>query len=303
MNAAQLEGILKEHVVRLCVSERNTTFCPEGLERAASWLGGVFQASGWEVRAQDFPADGVLCRNLDAVAPDFVGNHRPHLIVGAHYDSAPGTPGADDNASAMAILLELARRLAGRLCAKRLRLVAYANEEPPHFYSSTMGSIVHAKVCKTLGDRIVGMVCLESLGVFLNYAGSQQLPPEIQALSEEVVKMLLPPDVRPEVGNFLAVIGNPASSAFMQSFGGLLKSDARLPVFMTDELDLRLSDHLAYWAEDFPAIMLTDTAFYRNQHYHQETDTPEKLDYATMAVLAERIALAVEEFAETIPDS
>jgi len=289
-----LESALKDHVEQLCRAERNTGNCPEGLKRAADFLAGVFKQRGYAVTSQEFPAVGILCANIEAVSPDFAGTDKPHLIIGAHYDSAPGTLGADDNASAVAILLELARMLADKPIAKSLRFVAYTNEEPPHFCTPTMGSVVHAKACRKRGDKITGMICLESLGVFLTEPGSQELPAEFGLLLEAFKKMLLPPGLDPTVGNYLAVIGNPASAEFMGSFVSRMANDDELPVLATEIVDIRLSDHLAYWDENYPAIMLTDTALYRNSHYHLPSDTPEKLNYPVMALLTERISNAVE---------
>lgn len=293
-----LRSALRAHVEILCKTERNTGHCPEGLDRTAEYISGQFERSGYGVTRQEFAADGITCANLEALSPGFVGFDQPHIIVGAHYDSAPGTPGADDNASAVAILLELARLLAGNPCAKSLRFVAYTNEEPPHFCTATMGSVVHAKACRKRGDKIIGMICLESLGVFSNEPGSQELPAEFALLPDKVKKMILPDGIDPTVGNFLAVIGNPASSEFMGTLAGRLPSDEKLPVLATEILDIRLSDHLAYWDEGYPAIMLTDTAPYRNPHYHLPSDTPEKLDYPAMALLTERIAEAIVKLAE-----
>jgi hypothetical protein len=288
-----LESALKSHVEVLCKTERNTGNCPEGLNRAAEHISGQFDQFGYGVTRQEFPADGVTCANLEALPTGFVGFAQPHIIIGAHYDSAPGTPGADDNASAVAILLELAQILAGSPAAKSLRFVAYTNEEPPHFCTPSMGSVLHAKACRKRSDKITGMICLESLGVFSNERGSQELPAEFALLPDEFKKMVVPDGIDPTVGNFLAVIGNPASAGFMGALVRRLPNDEKLPVLATEILDIRLSDHLAYWDEGYPAIMLTDTALYRNTHYHLPSDTPEKLNYPTMALLTERIAEAV----------
>lgn len=294
MNQADLEFALKTHLSTICTSERNTGNCPEGLKRAEKYLLGAFQGLGYEVSRQEFRVGGITCANVEALPAGFVGYDKSHFIIGAHYDSVPGTVGADDNASAVAILLELARLLAGKPSAKSLHFVAYTNEEPPHFCTPTMGSVVHAKACRHRGDKIFGMICLESLGVFSNEPCSQELPSEFDLLPEEFKAVLLPPGLEPTVGNFLAVIGNPASAEFMGTFVSRLASDDKLPVFATEILDIRLSDHLAYWDEGYPAIMLTDTALYRNQHYHLPSDTPEKLNYPIMALLTQRIATAVE---------
>ena len=167
-----LESALEAHVEILCKTERSTDNCPEGLNRAAKYIGGQFEQFGYGVIRQEFPADGTTCANLKALPSGFGGFDKPYFLIGAHYDSAPGTPGADDNASAVAILFELARLLAERPVAESLRFVAYANEEPPHFCTPTMGSVVHTKACRKRGDNISGMICLESLGVFSNEPGS-----------------------------------------------------------------------------------------------------------------------------------
>ena len=244
----QLESALKEHVNTLCASERNTGNCPEGLRRAEEMISQTLAKSGYRVTKQEFPADGMTCANLDAVSPHFAGLNQPHIIIGAHYDSAPGTPGADDNASAVAILLELGRLLAKKPCARSIRFVAYANEEPPHFCTPTMGSVVHAKACRKRGDKITGMICLESLGVFSNEPGSQELPAEFNLLPDAFKKMLLPPGLDPTVGNFLAVIGNPASAEFMGTFVGRMANDDKLPVLA-----------LKSWTSGFPTIWPTGT--------------------------------------------
>lgn len=297
MNLSGLESALKSHVATLCASERNTGNCPEGLERAANYLAGAFQGLDYQVSRQEFRADGVLCANVEALPSTFVGYDKPHYIIGAHYDSAPGTPGADDNASAVAILLELARIFAGKPCAEALRFVAFTNEEPPHFCTSNMGSVVHAKSCRQRDENVAGMICLESLGVFTNEPDSQSLGLiGFLGIPEELNHFCRLSGVDPTIGNFLAIVGNEISRDFMDSFDAGLERDDDLPVLSTDFLGdfLRLSDHLSYWDEGYPAIMLTDTAMCRNTHYHRSSDTPEKLNYHRMALLTRRIATAVE---------
>ncbi len=296
MNPSDLESSLKTHVSALCASERNTTNCPEGLDRAKDYMRGAFDEMGYQTVLQEFPADGMICANVEAVTPGFVGCDKPHLIVGAHYDSAPGTVGADDNASAVAILLELARTFSGKPGAEALRFVGYTNEECPHFYTGTMGSVVHAKACRKQRDKITGMICLESLGIFSDEPSTQELPEEFNCLPEEVKKVVLPAGIDSTVGNFLAVIGIPASAKFMRRFASHIAADDALPVLATELLDIRLSDHLAYWDEGYPAIMVTDTAPYRNSHYHLPSDTPEKLNYPIMTLITGRIAQAIEGF-------
>jgi len=297
MIETSLESLLETHVRVLCETERNTSNCPEGLELARDHVLRAFQGLGYQPEIQEFPADGITCANVEALPPGFVGHDKPHLIIGAHYDSAPGTPGADDNASAVAILLELARLLSGKPCSKSLRFVAYTNEEPPHFCTPTMGSVVHAKACRKRGDKITGMICLESLGVFTNEPGSQSLAIlgflDIPAEIDHLCRLS---GIDATIGNFLAVVGNESSRDFLSSFDSAFDRDAALPALSTDFMGdfLRLSDHLSYWDEGYPAIMLTDTAMCRNTHYHRPSDTPEKLNYPVMALLTQRIANAIE---------
>lgn len=294
---------MRKIVETLCQSERNTSNCPEGLHRAADFLDASFRGLGLLTRRQEFGADGVTCANIEAVPSSYAGNDSPHLLLGAHYDSVEGTVGADDNASAVAVLLEVARLLRGSPAISRIRFVAYANEEPPHFMQETMGSRVHAKACRKRGDKIAGMVCLESLGVFTGDPGSQSLRLlSFFDIEEEIVKLSRLCGINPEVGNFLAIVGNGPSRKFLQAFDAAFERDAQLPVFSTDFLGdyLRLSDHLSYWDEGYPAIMLTDTAMCRNTHYHMASDTPEKLNYPVMELLARRVAATVSKLAEKL---
>lgn len=149
----------------LSLEERNLRNNPSGLSRAADFIEEFFSRSGFGVTRQTFRVDRFDCHNLEAVPRDFCGLHEPHWILGAHYDSAPGTLGADDNISAVAILLETARLLMqSDHPPRKIRFVAYTNEEPPHFTNESMGSRVHATSCRKNGDNLQGMICLESLG-------------------------------------------------------------------------------------------------------------------------------------------
>jgi len=295
----EFESRLRSTVENLCATERNTGRCPEGLARAAGFIEQEFRDMGLQVSRQEFETDGVLCANVEAVSVDFRGTHCPHLVIGAHYDSAPGTVGADDNASAVAVLLETARALPGNPSGASLRFVAYANEEPPHFCSKSMGSRVHARACRAREDNLLGMICLESLGVFTNEPDSQTLGPiEFLMMPEDMERFFNIRGISPSVGNFLALVGNGPSSDFLQAFEKTFPHDQQLPVISSDFLGelLRLSDHLAYWDEGYPAIMLTDTAMCRNPHYHRATDKPDHLNYPTMALLTQRLIEALPPF-------
>ena len=299
-----LESRLRSTVECLCKSERNTGRCPEGLHAAADFLESAFRDLGLNTIKQEFQVGGVVCSNVEAVAPSYAGHASPHIIIGAHYDSAEGTVGADDNASAVAVLVEVARLLKDDPSISRIRFVAYANEEPPHFTQATMGSRVHAKDCRARGDKIAGMICLESLGVFTAAPGSQSLGLlGFFDIPEELDRLCRLCGIDPTVGNFLAVVGNEPSRDFLRSFDSAFERDANLPALSTDFMGdfLRLSDHLSYWDEGYPAIMLTDTAMCRNIHYHLPSDTPEKLNYPVMGLLTERVAEAAGKLAKSLP--
>jgi hypothetical protein len=247
--------------------------------------------SGLSVSRQSFRVEGIDCHNIEAVPRDFCGLHGPHWILGAHYDSAPGTPGADDNTSAVAILLEAARLLTQSESSKRnIRFVAYTNEEPPHFLNESMGSRVHAASCRKNSDNLQGMICLESLGYYTNEPGSQELP-TLYGMPEETLAFTRSRGIDPTVGNYIAIVGDEQSASFLALFDDAFSKHPipTLPLVMPE---MRLSDHLCYWDEGFPAIMLTDTALFRNPNYHKHTDTVETLDFEAMATITQNLVSA-----------
>jgi Zn-dependent M28 family amino/carboxypeptidase len=275
---AQLTKRLREHVERLAglIGPRHLGR-PTSMEAAASYIGRELSQSGHSVERQPYAVHDQEVANLVAEVP---GRSHPGeiVILGAHYDTVETTPGADDNASAVAVLLEVARILQGRQFGRTVRFVAFACEEPPHFYMGEMGSQVYARSCRQRGERIVGMVCLEMLGYFCDEPDSQHIPAEI------------PRALRwawPRRGNFLAAVGNLRSWRLVWSFRRGFRRAVRFPlhcVALPEKLNMiRLSDNSSFWDQGYPAIMLTDTSFLRNPHYHQPTDTPDTLDYLRMA--------------------
>ena len=276
----------------LSLEERNLYNNPSGLSRAADFIEEFLSRLGLLVSRQTFRVDGIDCHNLEAVPRDFCGLKEPHWILGAHYDSAPGTPGADDNISAVAILLETARLLANSENRPRnIRFVAYTNEEPPHFLNESMGSRVHAASCRKNGDNLQGMICLESLGYYTNEPGSQELP-TLYGIPEETLTFTRSRGIDPTVGNYIAVVGDEQSTQFLARFDAAFSRHPipTLPLVMPE---MRLSDHLCYWDEGFPAIMLTDTALFRNPNYHKHTDTVETLDFEAMALITKNLVSAM----------
>jgi Zn-dependent M28 family amino/carboxypeptidase len=283
---------LFEHVERLATVPR-----PYGsieLEQAQQYVTGQLQASGWNVERRDFDVvndcgdlnfgETLTGTNLVATHPKS-DSSLSRLIVGAHLDSRPETPGADDNASAVAVLLEIARLMNEawpQSAQLDLELVAFDLEE-----NGMLGGREHAVACRKAGDDIRGMISLEMLGYCDHARNSQALPRALMGLY-------------PDTADFIAIIGNQNSGELIESIyqGGLPVSDLPLEKLQVPENgnDLqatRLSDHSPFWDEGFAAVMITDTSFLRNPHYHQATDTIDTLDFDFLHLVAEASVLAV----------
>ncbi len=279
MNAdeVRLEPQLRDDVVALAghIGERNVDFHPENLEAAARWIESSFRAVGCEAKSQWYKVDNVNSRNVEC---EIRGAVRPQevVIVGAHFDSVPGSPGADDNASGVAVVLALAREFAGAKPARTVRFVGFANEEPPYFWQESMGSLVYAKRCRQRGDRITAMLSIESVGFYSPVANSQKYPAGLGLLY-------------PSTGNFVAFVGNPPSRSLVHQTLRTFRSVPALPSMGAAAPNaipgVGWSDHWSFWQEGFPGIEVTDTAPYRNPYYHTAMDTPERLDYARLARL------------------
>jgi len=268
--AVELQQSLRRTVETLAsaVGSRNVGHAA-ALTEAAHLIETELSAAGLVVERQTFTTDGVSTANL-VVTVAGGGAAREIVVVGAHYDTAAPTPGADDNASGVAAVLELARLAARRRPTRTVRFVFFTNEEAPYFQKEKMGSLVYARACRSRGDDIVAALSIESVGVFTDAPDSQHYPWPFSWFY-------------PSKGNFLAFIGNPASRdltrlatvAFRQH--ATVSSEAAV---LPDSIDgVGWSDHWAFWQVGYPAVMVTDTAVFRNRSYHQPTDTPEKLDY------------------------
>jgi Zn-dependent M28 family amino/carboxypeptidase len=266
--------------VRMLASDigpRNVNKHPDALETAARYLQMRLEKLGYKVTVQEFVTDGRPTRNLEA---EIRGTTRPGeiIVVGAHYDSHYETPGADDNASGVAALLEIAELLRSRKVMRTVRFVFFANEEPPYFQKRAMGSRVYAKALRQRGDAVVAMLALETMGYFVDGKRSQHYPPPFSFWY-------------PSVGNFLGFVGNRGSRALVERVVASFRQHAVLP---SEGLaapgwipGVDWSDHWSFWKEGYPGVMVTDTAPFRNPNYHKRTDTPETLDYRrlTAAVL------------------
>lgn len=252
---------------------------PEQLAAAAEYIRSQWQAQGHEVRTLGFEVEGHTVANLEI---EFPGRTPELVVIGAHYDTCMGNPGADDNASGVAALLELSRTLAGGDFDRTIRLVAFVNEEPPYFRDpDAMGSRVYARALREAGHEVAAMISLESIGYFRDEPGSQHYPAIVAPLY-------------PDTGNFIAVVGKNSSRPLVRRLVASLEAHGNVPVESiaapASITGIDWSDHASFWAEGWTqAVMITDTATFRNPHYHQMTDTPDTLDYDRLAELTEAL--------------
>lgn len=284
-----LEEALGRHLAKLCVEiGPRSTLQPDALAEARRYIRTAFEGAGLDVTEQDYSylrqsvANVIATPRESATAPAY-------YVVGAHYDTVPQTPGADDNASAVAVLIELGRRLAERGAPAPVRLVAFTLEEPPSYMTRHQGSRVFVRELRGSGERVLGAVVLEMVGYttpkqhypwFLRWAGY------------------------PREGNFIGIVGNWGSRPFGETVLGGFRRNPALPV---ESLFVpfngwvvpatRFSDHASFWDRGLPAVMVTDTAFFRNHNYHAPSDTPDTLDLSFMAELVTSLELALAELA------
>lgn len=257
---------------------------PRGLRCAADYIERAFVESGARVETQEFEARGDAYRNVIAR----FGPAGPALtVVGAHYDSMGlfgANPGADDNASGVAGLLELARLLGERPPPSEIELVAYANEEPPFFGTPYMGSVVHARSLRSSGREPKAMICLEMIGYF---TPDQPWPTLLHRL------------LYPDRGDFIGIVGRLKDRHLARRLKWAFRGTTEVPAYSLSAPpwmpDLDASDHRSYWAEGWPAVMVTDTAFLRNPHYHTPDDSPGTLDYRRMAGVVDGIMSAISQ--------
>lgn len=255
------------------------------LEAAADYVHAAFAAEGAAVTDQWFQDRGERYRNVLA---RFGPPEGPLLVIGAHYDSFETTPGADDNASGVAGLIELAHLLKSHPPRQPVELVAYALEEPPHFRQPSMGSAHHAATLRAAGQSVSLMLSLEMIGWFSDAAGSQTYPlPGMNLLY-------------PDQANFIAIIGRFTDWAETRQVKAAMTGAGDLPVHSINTVPaipgVDFSDHLNYWAEGYPALMITDTSFYRNPNYHEAGDTYDTLDYARMAQVVQGVFAVVQTY-------
>ena len=260
----------------------------DGLERAEAYVRAELQAAGLEVAEQAYDwQDGRVANLIATVAGSAQDPSRPYYVVGAHYDSIAASPGADDNASAVAVLIELARKVAAAGAPVPVRFVAFTMEELPAFLTRKQGSRVFIRAARAAGEKILGAVVLEMVG----FTSPRQSYPLALRLAGY-----------PPAGNFIGIVANRRSRGFGRAIEQGFRRNEGLPV---ESLSVpangwllpatRLSDHSSFWDQGIPAVMVTDTAFFRNPNYHLASDTPDTLDYAFMAELVTSLQHALGE--------
>ncbi|NVM21378.1 MAG: M20/M25/M40 family metallo-hydrolase [Desulfobacterales bacterium] len=263
---------LYKHVEYLSVKIGDRHLWKEhSLIETADYVESAFQASGYTVKRQTYSCYGKSVSNLIAEKP---GTDEGTVVIGAHYDTVPGTPGADDNASGVAVMLELARLHKASLNRKHLIFVAFVNEEPPCFGSRNMGSMVYAKHLRERNAAVDVMIALEMIGYFR--------PEPIQQYPLPCMRLFYP-----KAADFIAVVGNLHSSKYVSFLKKGIKKHSAInarsltaPEYLGG---ISLSDNSSFWRHGYRAVMVTDTSFFRNKNYHQETDTIDTLDFEAMA--------------------
>jgi Zn-dependent M28 family amino/carboxypeptidase len=265
---------LRSHVDRLAadIGERNV-FRPSALAAARDYITGEWQNQGYRVASHWYDVGRLRCANLEVTR---LGSSEPRqiLLVGAHYDSISGSPGANDNASGVAALLELSRLFAAATPRVTVRFVAFVNEEPPFFFGGQQGSLVYARNARQQGDDIRLMMSLETIGYYSDRSGSQHYPPFFRYFY-------------PDRGNFLGFVSDFRSAGMVHRLARLFRARSDFPLEHVATFrfvpGVAWSDHFSFWRAGFRALMVTDTAFYRYPFYHSADDTPDKLTYPQLA--------------------
>ena len=286
---------LRANVQKLAgeIGERNMWHYAQ-LNAAADFIEESFSRAGLRTRRDSYEMRGQQCHNIEAEIPgsqqgatDSQPSHLPIIVIGAHYDSVFGSPGANDNGTGVAATLALVQRFASAKPKHTLRFVAFVNEEPPYFLSGEMGSLVYARRCRERGAELSAMISLETIGYFSDAPNSQTYPSPGLGL------------FYPKLGNFIGFVSNVKSRALLRRVITLFRKHAKipsegasLPAFIPG---VSWSDQWSFWQYGYPAIMVTDTAPFRYPYYHSSNDTPDKLDYDRFALVVSGMEKVIQE--------
>ncbi len=275
------------HVTELCKNPAGRNFFEKkGLDAARKYIAGQFESSGYKVKFNEYQINGDAVANIE-VKLTGSSHSEKIIIVGAHYDAVPGAPGANDNGSGVAAILELADRFKDKNFPLTVRFVAFVNEEPPNSMTGNMGSFVYAKKAAKDKENIIAMFSLETIGYFSDEPGSQQYPPLFNLFY-------------PKKGNFIAFVGNLSSRGLVSKSIRSFRAHSTFPsegiVAPAFIPGISWSDHWSFWKHGYPAIMITDTAPYRYPAYHTSEDTPEKVNYEKMVYVVKGVEKMIQEF-------
>lgn len=287
---------LKEDVYALAgeIGERNMhTF--GSMEKTCAYIRSKMEKSGYEPVYHKYQLSqgmysGKTAVNLTAELP---GNQLPDqiIVVGSHYDTVPHSPGANDNASAVAVLLALADYFSDRPLSKTVRFTTFANEEPPFFHTKDMGSYVYAARCRYLEEEIVAMIALDGLGYYSNDASSQHYP--LPGLNL----------IYPDKADFISLVSRLRDFSLVQKAGRSFRKantiqceTAVLPGLLPG---VGWSDHWAFWKHGYPACLMTDTLLFRDPEYHSPGDTPDRLNYPNMTRIISGLKHVIRDLAQS----
>jgi len=290
----EVRGNLKEEMFMLAekIGERNI-WKYSNLKASARYIEKVVTESGYKVNRQEYRVKDAQVENLQW---ELTGARNPEeiILVGAHYDSVSGSPGANDNASGVAALVEISRLLETESLSRTVRFVAFVNEEPPFFQTDKMGSRIYASRSRQRGEKIVAMLSLETVGYYSDEKGSQKYPFPFSFFY-------------PDTGNFIAFVGNVSSRTLVREAIELFRRNTAFPsegiaapgwfigIGWSDNWSFWKEGYPAIWKEGYPAIMVTDTALFRYQYYHSQQDVPDRIDYERMARVVVGISQIIRE--------
>ncbi len=266
------------------IGERNV-WEYSNLKASANYIEKVITELGYEVNKQGYGVEDAHVENLEW---ELIGAHHPEeiILVGAHYDSVLGSPGANDNASGVAAVLEIARLLKTETLSRTVRFVAFVNEEPPFFQTDKMGSRVYASRSRQRGEKIIAMLSLETIGCYCDEKGSQKYPFPFGFFY-------------PDTGNFIGFVGNVLSRPLVREAIEIFRGNTAFPSEGIAApgwiMGISWSDHWSFWEEGYPAIMITDTALFRYQYYHSQQDVPDRIDYDRTAKVVVGISQIIRE--------
>ena len=279
---------LRQHVEMLAgtIGERNV-WRPESLAQAAQYIRMTCAEAGLLSGVQAYEARGCRVENIEVIVRG-TSTGAGAIVVGAHYDSVAGCPGANDNATGVASVLELARRLAARPGRRTVRFVAFVNEEPPFFQTDAMGSLVYARAARERGDAIDAMLALETMGYYSDEPGSQTYPAPLAGLF-------------PSTGNFIGMVSDLRSARLLWRVRRAFRRATNMPVEAAPAPatlpGVGWSDHWSFWQVGYRAMMVTDTAPYRYPWYHTPEDRPDKVQYDRLSSVVDGLEAAIQTLA------